>query len=83
MSVVCDGASDNWRMFTLQDIGDNMVYKIPKLYSKSKKPIFFISDPCHLSLCQPFVSQLQIYYWSEESCISQNNTHQDIPQKRN
>ena len=30
VSVVCDGASDNWRMFTLQDIGDNMVYKIPK-----------------------------------------------------
>ena len=48
VSVVCDGASDNRRMFSMHDSNDKMVYKIPNLYTKNSNPIFFISDPCHL-----------------------------------
>ena len=40
VSVVCDGASDNRRMFSMHDSNDKMVYKIPNLYTKKKIQFF-------------------------------------------
>jgi len=48
LGVVCDGASDNRRMFSLHGCGDKTVHKIVNVYSKESNPIFFFSDPSHL-----------------------------------
>ena len=45
LGVVCDGASDNWKMFSLHGCDDKLVHKI---YSNKDHPIFFFSDPSHL-----------------------------------
>ena len=48
VTVTCDGASDNRRMFSLHGTGKNLTYKTLNVFSAEKDPIFFISDPSHL-----------------------------------
>ena len=48
LGVVCDGASDNRKMFSLHGCGDKTIHKIVNVYSKEDHPIFFFSDPSHL-----------------------------------
>ena len=48
VSVTCDGASDNRRMFSLHGRGKGLVYKTMNVFCKGKPPVFFISDPSHL-----------------------------------
>ena len=45
--MVCDGVSNNRKMFGLQGCGDKTIHKIINVYSKENHPIFF-SDPSHL-----------------------------------
>lgn len=45
VSVTCDGASDNRRMFSLHGTGKELVYKTVDVFCQGKSPIFFISDP--------------------------------------
>ena len=48
LGVVCDGASDNRKMFSLHGCGDETIHKIVNAYSKNDHPILFFSDPSHL-----------------------------------
>lgn len=48
VSVTCDGASDNRRMFSLHGTGKDLVYKTVNMFCPNKPPIFFVSDPSHL-----------------------------------
>ena len=48
MSVTCDGASDNRRMFSLHGTKKELTYKTVNVFCPGKPPIFFISDPSHL-----------------------------------
>ena len=42
LGVVCDGASDNWKMFSLHGCDDKLVHKIVNVYSNNDHPIFFL-----------------------------------------
>jgi len=48
VSVTCDGASDNRKMFSMHDPSSTLCYKTTNVYRSSLKEIFFISDPPHL-----------------------------------
>jgi len=48
VSVTCDGASDNRKMFSMHDPSSTLCYKTANVYRSSLKEIFFISDPPHL-----------------------------------
>ena len=48
VSVTCDGASDNRRMFSLHGTKKELTYKTVNVFCPGKPPIFFISDPSHL-----------------------------------
>ena len=48
LGVVCDGASDNQKMFSLHGCDDKLVHKLVNVYSNKDHPIFFFSDPSHL-----------------------------------
>lgn len=48
VSVTCDGASDNRRMFSLHGGEKDLVYKTVNVFCQEKPPIFFVSDPSHL-----------------------------------
>ena len=42
--VVCDGASNNRKTFSLHGCGDQAIHKIVNVYSKKDHPIFFFSN---------------------------------------
>ena len=48
ISITCDGASDNRRMFYMHDPSSDLCYKTLNIYRDDFKEIFFISDPPHL-----------------------------------
>ena len=48
VSVTCDGASDNRRMFSLHGTKKDLTYKTVNVFCPGKPPVFFISDPSHL-----------------------------------
>ena len=48
VTVTCDGASDNRRMYSLHGTGKKLTYKMINVFSAGKDPIFSISDPSHL-----------------------------------
>ena len=48
MTITCDGASDNRKMFTMFNSDADLSYKTINVYSKDKDKVFFISDPPHL-----------------------------------
>ena len=48
MTITCDGASDNRRMFAMFNNDSNLSYKMINVYSSKKEEVFFISDPPHL-----------------------------------
>ena len=48
VSVTCDGASDNRRMFSLHGTRKDLTYKTVNVFCPGKPPVFFISDPSHL-----------------------------------
>ena len=46
--MVCDGVSDNRKMFSLHGCGDKTIHKIINVYGKEDHSIIFFSDPSHL-----------------------------------
>ena len=48
MTITCDGASDNRRMFAMFNNDSNLSYKTINVYSSTKEEVFFISDPPQL-----------------------------------
>ena len=48
MTITCDGASDNRRMFAMFNDKSALSYKTNNVYSEDSSQIFFISDPPHL-----------------------------------
>jgi len=48
VSVTCDGASDNRKMFSMHDPSSDLCYKTTNVYRSNLNKIFFISDPPHL-----------------------------------
>ena len=48
MTITCDGASDNRRMFAMFNDKAALSYKTNNVYSEDNSQIFFISDPPHL-----------------------------------
>ena len=48
MTITCDGASDNRKMFAMFNSDADLSYKIVNVYTKDRDEIFFISDPPHL-----------------------------------
>ena len=48
MTITCDGASDNRRMFAMFNDKSALSYKTNNVYSEDSNQIFFISDPPHL-----------------------------------
>ena len=48
MTITCDGASDNRKMFAMFNSDADLSYKTSNVYSKDKDQVFFISDPPHL-----------------------------------
>ena len=48
MTITCDGASDNRRMFAMSNDKSALSYKTNNVYSEDSSQIFFISDPPHL-----------------------------------
>ena len=47
MTITCDGASDNRRMFAMSNDKSALSYKSNNVYSEDSSQIFFISDPPH------------------------------------
>jgi len=48
VTVTCDGASDNRKMFSMHNSGSPLSYKTVNVYASELQEIFFISDPPHL-----------------------------------
>lgn len=48
MTITCDGASDNRKMFAMFNSNADLSYKTINVYSEEKEEVFFISDPPHL-----------------------------------
>jgi len=48
VTITCDGASDNRRMFSLHGTGKKLTHKTVNVFNADRNPIFFISDPSHL-----------------------------------
>ena len=48
VSMTCDGASDNRRMFSLHGVGRELSNKTLNVFTEQRSPIFFVSDPSHL-----------------------------------
>ena len=62
LGVVCDGASDNRKIFNLHGCGGKTIHKIVNVYGKEDHPIFFFSDPIVTS------SRQYETVFPEESC---------------
>ena len=45
LTITCDGASDNRRMFSLHGPGKKLTYKLINVFSEGKDPVFLISYP--------------------------------------
>ena len=48
ITVTCDGASDNQRMFSMFNDKATLSYKTVNVFSADRNKVFFISDPPHL-----------------------------------
>ena len=49
MSLTCDGASTNRRLWKLHTEGGETIHKVNNIFAKeAERPLFFISDPPHL-----------------------------------
>ena len=48
ITITCDGASDNCRMFAMFNEKATLSYKTVNIFSANKSEVFFISDPPHL-----------------------------------
>ena len=48
MSITCDGASDNRKMFAMHDPSSSLCYKTTNVYRDDMQQMFFVSDPPHL-----------------------------------
>ena len=48
ITITCDGASDNRRMFQLFNPKADLSYKTVNIFTSDRKEVFFISDPPHL-----------------------------------
>ena len=48
VSITCDGASDNRKMFAMHDQSSSLCYKTTNVYRDDLQRMFFISDPPHL-----------------------------------
>ena len=48
ITITCDGASDNRRMFAMFNEKATLSYKTVNIFSANKSEVFFISDPPHL-----------------------------------
>ena len=48
VTVTCDGASDNRKMFSMHNSDSALSYKTVNVYTSERREIFFISDPPHL-----------------------------------
>ena len=48
ITVTCDGASDNRRMFSMFNDKATLSYKTVNVFSANRNEVFFISDPPHL-----------------------------------
>ena len=72
VSVTCDGASDNRRLFSLHGTRKNLTYKTVNVFCPGKPPVFFISDPSHLikTIRNCFArGQLWVRYNANASCL--------------